>query len=108
MRTMDKDEQALFDIIKGDTSLNNYDVLRVFYEQEYGIKLPPISKELPNLWTTERKIRLLKQTYPSLLTNSEERDAKAEQETNYKDMARVDNRPVREPTLGLFGENEWW
>lgn len=113
MREMTDDEMALFEIIKNDTELSNYEIVRRLYSRRYGIELPKINGDLPSIWTIERQIRLLKQTYPSLLTNSKERQIKADMEVKYKDMATDQNKPIKPQTseqssLGLFGENEWW
>lgn len=110
MREMTNDELALFDIIKSDTSLSNYEIVRKLYEKQYGLHLPKIGKDMPSIWTIERQIRLLKQTYPSILTDDKERAIKEEQVTKYKEMARDENKPVKpqQESLGLFGENNWW
>lgn len=115
MREMTDDEKKLFEIIKSNTDASNYEIVREMYRKAYGIEMPYIPKELPSIWTIERQIRLLKQTYPSQLTNPKERQIKAEKETEYKDMALDKNKPYiaknelnEQGTLGLFGEPSWW
>lgn len=110
MRAMTKDETALYQIIKNNKTRNNWDLVRLFYQSQYGVELPDL-KNKPTIWTVERWIRLLKETYPHDLTTDQERQIKADQETKYKEMAKPDNRPVKAPeqgSLGLFGEPSWW
>ena len=107
---MTNEEARLFNIIKSNKDKNNWDIVRSFYSQQYNIDLPEL-RGMPTIWTVESWIRLLKQTYPSELTSKEERQQKQEMESNYKEMAKPDNRPVKAPeqgSLGLFGEPSWW
>lgn len=115
MREMTNDELTLYEIIKNNKDASNYELVKKMYST-YGIILPDIPKSVPSIWTVERQIRLLKQTYPSILTNAKERQIKSDMEVKYKDMALDKNKPVKaqnEPvkveqgTLGLFGES-WW
>ena len=114
MREMTNDELTLYEIIKNNKDASNYELVKKMYST-YGIELPDIPKDLPSIWTIERQIRLLKQTYPNALTSQKERQIKAEKVSEYKDMALDKNKPMlprnglkqEQVSLGLFGES-WW
>lgn len=109
MRAMTKEESKLYQIIKQNKNNSNWDIVRLFYKEQYNIELPDL-RNVPTVWTVERWIRLLKETYRSDLTTKEERDIKNDMQSKYKEMALPKNRPVKEEqgTLGLFGEPSWW
>ncbi len=120
MREMTKDEQVLYNILKNDPNCrkSNYEAVRKFYKEVYGIYLPIIPRDMPSIWTVERSIRTLKSTYPKELTDTKEREIKAEMVDRYKEMALDENKPVKpkemaetvneQGSLGLFGEPMWW
>lgn len=95
MRKMNDDEKALMRIlIESDKAKeNNYECIKMFYEQEYGVIFPNLNG-LPNFFTVERYIRKLKQLYPSKLTTAKEREIKANKELEFKEMIRDDNSPL--------------
>lgn len=116
MREMTDKEQVMYDILKNNPKArkNNYEAVREWYRQVYGINLPSLEKCEEQYATVERWIRLLKSLYPSELTDDEERKLKADLEEQFKEKALDKNKPVKKETqgtLGLFGENPfggWW
>lgn len=117
MRKITEDEVVMFNILKNDRVCrnNNYEAVRSFYKKQYGLELPRINSELPSIWTVERMIRTLKSTYPSQLTDKEERQIKMQKVSEFKEMALDDNKPLKpkeevseQGSLGLFGEPSWW
>jgi len=117
MQEMNDKELAMFNILKNNKKCrdNNWEAVREYYRQIYNISLPEL-KNLETVWTVERLIRTLKSTYPSQLTDKEERQIKAEMVGKYREMALDENKPVLPPkqavseqgSLGLFGEPMWW
>ena len=97
MRSMTSDESVMYQILKNSKSCrdSNWEAVRTFYQAQYVVSLPEL-RGLPTVWTVERMVRTLKSTYPRELTDPEERQIKAEQETEFKEKARDDNRPVKE------------
>lgn len=116
MRKMTDEEVVMYNILKNDRVCrnNNYEAVRSFYLKVYGIQLPKIDHDMPSIWTIERMIRTLKSTYPSVLTDPEERQIKQQKVSEFKEKALDENKPIK-PTeekqvqgnLGLFGET-WW
>ena len=109
MREMTENEQLMFNIIKEHKDYSNYNLVREFYFQRYGINLPDL-KGFEEYGTVERWVRLLKSLYPSELTTPEEREARKDAEDKFKEMALDRNKPVKPDEqlgLGLFGEL-WW
>ena len=121
MREMTENEQLMFDIIKNHKGYSNYNLVREFYFERYGINLPDL-KGMEEYGTVERMVRLLKSLYPSELTDEEERKARHDAEDKFKEMALDRNKPIKplkqdenEPSekteqlgLGIFGEINWW
>ena len=117
MQEMNDRELTMFNILKNNKKCrdNNWEAVREYYRQVYGIVLPDL-KNMETVWTVERLIRTLKSTYPSQLTDKEERQIKADMVDRYKEKALDENKPLLPPKevvneqgqLGLFGEPMWW
>ena len=115
MREMSENELLMFDIIKSHKDYSNYDLVREFYFQRYGINLPRISPELEQYGTIERWIRMLKALYPNELTTEDERRIKADMEDKFREMALDRNKPIKpekheQTSLLMGGSNlkDWW
>lgn len=105
MRRMNKDELALFEILKNNdrAKKNNYEAIKLFYLSEYNKSFPDLSG-LPSIFTIERYIRRLKQLYPKQLTSEEEREIKSNKELEYREYALDDNAPI----LPKEAIDKWW
>lgn len=112
MREMSENEQLMYDIIKNHKEESNYNLVREFYFQRYGINLPDL-KGFEEYGTVERWIRLLKSLYPNDLTTPDERKARQDAEDKYKEMALDRNKPIKHEQTSLLigGTNDkerWW
>lgn len=114
MREISDKEMVMFNILKNNKKArnNNYEAVREWYMQVYGINLPSLEKCEEQYGTVERWIRLLKSLYPNELTDPEERQLKEDMEDSFKEKALDENKPYipnkqEQMGLGLFGE-KWW
>ena len=114
MREMTDNELLMYNIIKEHKGYSNYNLVREFYFQRYGINLPDL-KGFEEYGTVERWVRLLKSLYPNELTDDDERQARQDAEDKYKEMALDRNKPIKpekheQTSLLLGGSNlkEWW
>ena len=120
MREISDKEMVMFRILKESPKArrNNYEAVREWYREVYGINLPSLENCEEEYGTVERWIRMLKSLYPNELTDSTERQLKADMEANFKEKALDKNKPYIKPEqkeeqlgLGLLGGHnykDWW
>lgn len=114
MRDMTRKEEVMFDILKNNKRCrdNNYEAVREWYRQVYGINLPSLDNCDEQYGTVERWIRQLKALYPHELTDETERQIKRDMEDTFKENALDKNKPIKHEQIGMLlgGDNlkEWW
>lgn len=117
MREITEKEMVMFNILKNNPKArnNNYEAVREWYRQVYGINLPSLNGCAEEYGTVERWIRQLKSLYPKELTDPNERQIKSEMESKFKEAALDKNKPIKrkeneQTSLLIGGSNlkEWW
>ena len=108
MREMTTNERALYNILANNQVArnNNWEAVRMFYWQQYKVNLPDL-RELPTVWTIERSIRTLKETYREC-SDKYSRDLKKEKEDEFKEKALDKNKPAKTTPKEEQIELVWW